>query len=161
MLGFRIILRMSRKRFWEQEDSEEEGADLGREGGADLGGLGGDVREGSDSEAEEDPMNPSPEYAGVQFVELLLDLKYANKISMKDVCCASWWASKAGAVGPACELGKHPYCKSAGDYQKHVDRKMGFNEQMGEQCILQCPGHAVHSNERVLLDLAVAPPRII
>ena len=44
---------MYRKRFWEQEDIEEEGADLGREEGADLAGVEGDVREGSASDEAE------------------------------------------------------------------------------------------------------------
>ena len=73
------------------------------------GGDGGDPESpGDDSDgnsSDEDPDFSVGEGAGVEFVETLISLHYDGKLSAKAVCVLSWFASRAGAKGPADKLG--------------------------------------------------------
>jgi hypothetical protein len=81
-----------------------------------------------DSEAaepdESDPIdydNFSPGECGDELFNLLVELKKRGSLSAKHVCVLSFWASRAGAVGPIGILAKKPSVQS-GQFSAHFDR---------------------------------------
>ena len=74
------------------------------------------------------------------------------------MCVPAWWAHRAGACGGVAELGKHPYLRSTGQYQRHFDAHVNFTTGRRRQAKLKVPGHAPHFNRRVLHEIAVRPP---
>ena len=64
------------------------------------------------------------EEAGMEFVDLLLDLKVKGKLSAKDVCTLCWHAKHAGAQGPAQDLAFRPDAPT-GHFQRHLDTCTG------------------------------------
>ena len=66
----------------------------------------------------------SSEFAGDLFVEMLVDLKIGGTISAKVACTLAFWASKAGAVGPACDLAVRPN-QASGEFSRHFDKWTG------------------------------------
>ena len=126
-----------RRRFWEEPD------------------FAGDS---SSDSSEEDQFNQSQPRAGRELVDLLIYLRLAGKLSARVVCVLAWWAHRAGACGGVAELGKHPYLRSTGQYQRHFDAHVNFTTGRRRQAKLKVPGHAPHFNRRVLHEIAVRPP---
>eukprot|EP00969_Alexandrium_andersonii_P043196 1894118-Alexandrium_andersonii.AAC.1 len=85
------------------------------------------------SEAEEATADPNsdPGAAGIEFVEGLLDLYLASKISAQHLCTSCWWAWKGGIQGPAPKYALRPG-QSSGNYQRHLDRVLGFSRLKGD-----------------------------
>jgi hypothetical protein len=98
--------------------------------------------------------------AGHELAELLLQLHTSGRLSAKDTCLLSHWATKAGAVGPARSLAKGPGAPS-GHYQRHLDRAAGLRGSSDEFYALQIPGHTKHSVQRVSNLVRVVPPHEI
>ena len=74
----------------------------------------------------------TPQQAGQQLVDVLIDLKLAGRINATMACIISYWAAKAGAQGPCSQLGQRPD-QGSGQYSRHFDkftdygvRSMGF-----------------------------------
>ena len=71
-----------------------------------------------------DYTNIPPLEAGVEFVEFIISMKLANVISARQACVLSFFASKAGAVGPCSDLAMPPN-KQSGKYHKRFDKVVG------------------------------------
>eukprot|EP00969_Alexandrium_andersonii_P292377 12922465-Alexandrium_andersonii.AAC.1 len=55
----------------------------------------------SGEEYEEfDYSRATPEIAGEELANFLLQLKHSGVLSAKSCCLLAWWAARAGAVGP-------------------------------------------------------------
>ena len=62
----------------------------------------------SDDPADINYETVNAQVAGEMFVNMLVDLKFKGVLSSKQTCVLAWWAAKAGAVGPAKDLGVRP-----------------------------------------------------
>ena len=109
-----------------------------------------------DAGDEEYELDPSPETAGREFVDLLIYLNLSGKLDAGKVCTMAWWAANAGIVGPAKDIGKRPG-RPSGHYRRHLDAKLGFKAATDKQAILRVPGWAPHSAKRVEHEIAVFP----
>ena len=78
------------------------------------------------SQSEADP-SENPTAAAKEFVELLTDLYMGGYISAEKFCLLSYWADKAGMPGAVKQYGVPPG-QSPGNYQKKLNRSMGFAE---------------------------------
>lgn len=74
----------------------------------------------------EDPEPPdysditAPE-AGEELFLTLVEFKLRGLLSARQTCVLAFWASRAGAVGPASEIALRPE-KSSGEYSRHFDK---------------------------------------
>eukprot|EP00969_Alexandrium_andersonii_P145908 6453466-Alexandrium_andersonii.AAC.1 len=74
---------------------------------AEFASAAGDAEDGSESEVDVDFLDGAD--AGSMFMESLLDLFFSGgRVSAKNVCVLAWWASRAGALGPASQFGLRP-----------------------------------------------------
>ena len=64
------------------------------------------------------------EAAGELFAQCLCSLHVQGQRSAKSLCILSWWASRAGAKGPAKDYASRPNAPS-GHYQRHLDMVHG------------------------------------
>ena len=64
------------------------------------------------------------EAAGEVFAQCLCSLHVQGQLSAKALCILSWWASRAGARGPAKDYAVRPNAPS-GHYQRHLDMVHG------------------------------------
>ena len=68
-----------------------------------------------------DPDSLSPEEQAEEFVDMLMTLKHRDRLSAKDVCMLSFFASRAGEAltkGKAWDIGKKP---GSDHYSRHLD----------------------------------------
>lgn len=109
--------------------------------------MGSEQHGGEDDRAE----------AGAQLAELLLQLHVSGRLKAKEVCCISYWAAKAGAVGPVSDLAHDPKAPS-GHFQRRLDRVAGLRGCPEQFFSLRVPVHTKSSAERVVQDIRVLPP---
>lgn len=111
--------------------------------------------EASDSDKEED--TNSPEWAGKQMLELLMDLYLLSNLSAKAVCEICYFAALAGAKGDFDLYGVKPG-SSSGNYQKHLNDLLGFKQAKREHYNLTVAGHPRFSPGRARMRLPVRAP---
>ena len=110
-----------------------------------------------DRDEEEDP---SAETALREVISILLWLRFSGKLSAKMICIMFWWLGKAGLGGPN-DIGKYskkPGDPSEGNYQKFLDRALGFQQQSKSLARLNVPGWSPSIGARVVHQIAVVPP---
>ena len=78
-----------------------------------------DVAGGSDSEREEDYDACTPQEAGEELRNFLVELKIQGALTAKQSCVLAWWRQKAGAMGEFKIA--YPPDKQAGAYSRHFD----------------------------------------
>eukprot|EP00969_Alexandrium_andersonii_P136116 6022185-Alexandrium_andersonii.AAC.1 len=92
----------------------------------------------SDSSADQDPER-HPEAAATQFLDELVGLYLESRLSARNFCVLCWWAHKAGMAGSLVgEYAMRPG-QSSGNYQRHLDRTMGFDAVQNQMFPLSCP----------------------
>ncbi len=84
------------------------------------------------SAADSEESELTGEACSERFFDLLVQLKTASKLSAKDVCVISYWASKAGLCGRGADLALAPSAESS-NYSRHFDRVVGV-ELDGDWC---------------------------
>jgi hypothetical protein len=87
-----------------------------------------DALDMSDDEVDEEAyIKVVGEEAGEAFLECLLALHFANKLSAKSLCTICWYASRGGLLGPAAKFAFRPNDPATGHYQRKVDLALGIN----------------------------------
>ena len=101
------------------------------------------------SEDEPEDSDVSGVEAGECFVQFLLQLHFAGKLSAKSVCVACWFAHKAGAVAPVGQYAFRPNAPS-GHYQRHLDLVTGVRvkEEVAWRYTVDIPQHAKYDLSR-------------
>eukprot|EP00969_Alexandrium_andersonii_P208806 9222059-Alexandrium_andersonii.AAC.1 len=94
----------------------------------------------SDSSMDEDPER-NPEAAATLFLDELVGLYLESRISAQHLCTLCWWARKAGMVGSLVEEYAVRPGQSGGNYQRHLDRVMGFDAVQNQMYPVACPVH--------------------
>jgi hypothetical protein len=95
--------------------------------------------------------------AGMELAELLVQLRCEGRLTSKDACLISHWASEAGAQGPVKELALGPG-RPSGHYQRHLDKKAALRGQAEDFYEVAVPGHTKHSEKRTVHKVRVVPP---
>ena len=110
------------------------------------------IKDDADSSGPEDDPEHNPIPASREFLAELVDLYLVSSISAKTLCVLCYWAQKAGMQGDLVEeYAMKPGC-STGNYQKHLDKKMGFNTAKSKFHSLKIPGFSLGCVSRVLRD---------
>ena len=101
------------------------------------------------SEDEPEDSEVSGVEAGECFVEFLLQLHFAGKLSAKSVCAACWFAHKAGAAAPVGQYAFRPNAPS-GHYQRHLDLVTGVRvkEEVAWRYTVDIPQHSKYDLSR-------------
>eukprot|EP00969_Alexandrium_andersonii_P236515 10441333-Alexandrium_andersonii.AAC.1 len=76
----------------------------------------------------------------MQFMNVLLGLYLGSKISAKNMCELCHYAAKAGIAGDVARYGFKPNVANTGNYQRHLDRVLGF-DQAERFYQMEVPGH--------------------
>ena len=105
---------------------------------------------------DDDWTSMSPAAAGQEFVDMLMDLKTKGRLSARDVCVLSFFATRAGCVGPAKEVAHRPDAQT-GHFQRHLDTLFPPSEAMTHQYILQVPAYDKYSLGRTTIPVPVLP----
>jgi len=151
---------MIRLRPWELDDPGGDGSQPGSSRPADSQTQGPeDSQSASDRprQAQRPDETQVKNDAGHELAELLLQLHTSGRLSAKETCLLSHWATEAGAAGPVGEMAKGPGAQS-GHYQRHLDRVAGLRGCPDNFYTLQIPGHTKHSVDRVVNNVQVVPP---
>ena len=113
---------------------------------------------GTDSSEDEavDWGRISQEDAGEEFACLLIALKQEGVLSAKQACLLAFFASKAGAVGRASDIGFKPDSAS-GHYSRHFDTVFPTAERI-DFYGLPTPWYTRADTTRKMLELPVVPP---
>jgi hypothetical protein len=133
----------------------------------------GDAFANGDSD-EEDTFDEQGEEAGVLLMDFLLALHYGGHLSAKSLCVLSWWASRAGAAGPAGKFAFRPNAPT-GHFQRHIDSASGCKLSDLKKSMLTIPvprytkhdaGRSVHmlpfrAPHEVLCNEVVSDPGIL
>ena len=106
---------------------------------------------------DDDWANMTPAGAGQEFVDMLMDLKTLGKLSARDVCVLSFFASKANCVGPASVFAFRPDAPT-GHFQRHIDTIIPPKEVLKGRYTIKAPGHEKHTMTRATLNITVLPP---
>lgn len=115
-----------------------------------------DPQRGGWEDSGDDQAEPTPFEAGEEFASLLIRLRLQGTLSAKQTCILAYWATAAGARGPAAEFQAKPGMQS-GKYQRVLDRYMKVSEDP-EYYVLQVPGSDRGSGERCVHDIETVPP---
>ena len=101
------------------------------------------------SEDEPEDSEVSGVEAGECFVEFLLQLHFAGKLSAKSVCAACWFAHKAGAAAPVGQYAFRPNAPS-GHYQRHLDlvTSVRVKEEVAWRYTVDIPQHSKYDLPR-------------
>eukprot|EP00969_Alexandrium_andersonii_P364925 15465145-Alexandrium_andersonii.AAC.1 len=91
----------------------------------------------SDSEESdaEDELAEGAE-AGAMFMDYVLDLYYAGRMTAKAVCVLSWWGTRAGMAGPAKDFAYRPSAQS-GQFQAKMNRALGVEVDNTKYCMVE------------------------
>ena len=95
--------------------------------------------------------------AGAQLAEVLIGMHISGRLQAKEVCVLSYWASKAGAVGPARLFARRPD-SATGHFQRHLDRVAGLRGGPEQYLTISVPGHTKANASRELHEIQVLPP---
>ena len=116
--------------------------------------------ENSDEESDDEYLQATGEEAGHYFVHALLEQHFQGKMSAKQLCTLCWWASRAGARGPAAQNAFNPAAQT-GHFQRHVDTVtgIGLERAKGGKYYLDVPGHHKHDASRTSHSMPVQCPR--
>lgn len=98
----------------------------------------------------------TPEIAGQEFADMLFDLKVKGRLSARDVCVLSFYASLAGLVGPACDFGFRPSAPT-GHFQRHLDTIVGTNTKVEGAYMLTVPAYDKYGLSRTTIDIETIP----
>ena len=105
---------------------------------------------------EDQPFVPelTSDEAGLEFVQMLLDLLFAGKVAAKHLCVLCFWASKAGvkAAGPYAFRPDAP----SGHFQRHLDLVLGA--KVADTYEIALPGHHKFDVSRTVHDNVVLAP---
>ena len=96
--------------------------------------------------------------AGEELASLLLHFRQKGRLSAKEDCCISWWASRSGPEGPVQGLAFFPWTKSIGHYQRHMDAVLSSGEGQDGHYMVDVPRFLVHSAIRHAKPLPIHPP---
>ena len=111
----------------------------------------------ADSSDDEEEADDTPEHAGEQLGALLTDLKISGKMSATNCCLIAYWASRAGAIGIAQDLGKAPGAPS-GHYSAHFDKFIGHRECEQDLLWIDVPCYRPFDASRGTKRMPVFPP---
>ncbi len=75
-----------------------------------------------------------------------MDLYFTGALPAHQFCVISYWAAKAG-VTAAQAYGLKPGA-SLGNYQRHLNLTLGFQEREGDLYTLSLPRHSAHAPSR-------------
>ena len=90
------------------------------------------------------------------FCDLLLDLKVRGKLSAKDVCVLSWYASKGGLGGGCQELAYRPDAPS-GHFQRRLDAVTWMSSKVDDAYIINLPSFDKYHASRCELRVPFLP----
>ena len=120
----------------------------------------GDCFEEVDWDAEDENLidwdAAGPQASGDELAQQLLSLLNRGMLSAKHVCILSFFASKAGAQGFVCNLAKKPDSPS-GHFQRHLDKELGWKDEVKDLYCLEAPGHNRYDKDRVVHKLDSIP----
>ena len=138
---------------WERLQHAHSWAALGEE---DRGQ--GSSGEDTDEDYVFDPSSCTQDEAAQCFLDLLLTLLWAGKVSAKTMCLLCWWAGRAGAISVG-DWGFRPNAPS-GHYQRHLDSKMGktVKHVAQEKYKLPAPQYQNHDCSRTVHPTLATPP---
>lgn len=116
-------------------------------------------RPGYDDGSSSDDPDPltNKEEAAKRFLEVLTDLYLTSVISAKTFAVLCYWASAAGMPG---DVASHAYRPDAstGNYQKHLDRTLGFDKSKAAFYELKVPGYPRSEAGRATMAVPMCPP---
>ena len=121
----------------------------------DASSAHSDCTSESDSEDEFDPA-PTALKAGQILFQFLLNLYMLGSLSAKSLCLLCFYCAKAGAVGSVIDLARPPGAHT-GNYQKFIDRKLGFDVRDAHDYYMDLPGHHKHDVSRSIHRKPVVP----
>lgn len=110
-----------------------------------------------DSDADPDPHN-DPEAAANEFVDMLVELYLSSKLSARTLSVLCYWAQKAGMPGLVSQYAMRPDIPHSGNYQKHLDRALGFDVEKTKLYTVAAPGYPRGELGRGTIDLPMRPP---
>ena len=107
----------------------------------------------------EDFTRQEGEAAGEMFIDFLLTLHFSGHMSAKSLCVLSWWASRAGALGPAQKYAFRPDAPS-GHYQRHVDLQncVNIKEMKSKMRKVPVPKYSKHDAGKSVVEHPVQAP---
>ena len=117
-----------------------------------------DEAEPSDSGDDDDDNEfDEGEHAGNELVETLVSLYFDGKLSAKWVCVICWFASKAGAQGPAARVALKPTAQS-GQFARKLDAYLGIDVRKRDLLHVQVPGYTKADVSRSTSSVPVRAP---
>ena len=86
-------------------------------------------------------------------------MRLSSVLNSKQLCIICYWIVSAyNADGDIKRFAKKPGDKSTGNYQKRVDKVMGFRDTTSEeQIVMEVFGFELHSAQRATMEVAVRP----
>lgn len=116
-------------------------------------------RPGYNDESSEDEAGPESEReaAAVKFLDILIDLYLSSVISAKTFATVCYYAALAGMPGDVSRYSYKPGA-SSGNYQKHLDKAMGFDKSKAKFYELQIPGYPRSEAGRAIMAMPMRPP---
>lgn len=115
---------------------------------ADVGPIGADSA---------DYTSVSPDEAGEQLSEMLMQLKITNVLSARQACILAFWAAKAGAVGPCGRMGLRPDADT-GKFSAKFDSAVGTSADARGMYMLPLARRLRHDASRIWNEVPVVPP---
>ena len=110
----------------------------------------------TDDDVEDDEPQ-SPEEFGDELFEYLLALhEKGARVTARVVCSVAYLAAKSGSKGRVITLGLKP-SNSSGNFQKHIDTVVRFDDGKDSLYELDMPGHSKLDVGRSSIQVAVAP----
>jgi hypothetical protein len=146
------LAAMVRTHSWERGASAPVGA-----APASSAAPGDDSQATAPAEVEVEGEDEKKVDAGEQLADLLLQLHIEGRLSAKDTCCISYWATKAGAQGPVKTFAYKPTAPT-GHFQRHLDRVGGLRGSFEKFVSLSVPGHTRANADRVTQEVKAMPP---
>ena len=113
------------------------------------------VEESVSSSDGEDFRTPSAEEAGELLAQYLLNNHKSGRLTAKDVCVISHWATLAGACGVQ-GMAKGPETQS-GNFKRHLEKYLNPSDTF-QTYSLEVPSQCKASEERQPVTLQVLPP---
>ena len=116
-----------------------------------------DVPDETDSDSSGDPYDVTPEQGGEEFTAFLLSLHLTGRMSAKSCCVLAWWATRAGAVGPADSLSSRPD-SATGHFQRKIDSFTKVDSKSKHLYYLETPLYQKFEASRTSYPMPTFPP---
>ena len=113
-----------------------------------------------DVDSDEEELDPATA-AAQEMLDHLVDLYLTSVISAKSLCLLCHWASKAGITHPDVIRYAAKPTKHSGNYQKHLNTAMGFDDMLRNFDTISVPAYPRGGVGRGLLDLPLRAPHAL